>query len=68
MDFMVDAEGRPWIIEVNGKPDKGLFHEFGDEQMLERIYLTPLTYLRRIGLSALKPAEKELAALQGIYD
>lgn len=52
VDFMVDAEGRPWIIEVNGKPDKGLFHEFGDEQMLERIYLTPLTYLRRIGLSA----------------
>lgn len=45
VDFIVDPEGKPWIIEVNGKPDKGLFHELGDEEMLERIYLTPLTYL-----------------------
>jgi len=53
VDFMVDPQGKPWIIEVNGKPDKSLFHELGDEEMRERVYLTPLTYLKR--LSYLQP-------------
>ncbi len=49
VDFIVDPQGKPWIIEVNGKPDKGLFHELGDKEMLERIYLTPLMYLHSLG-------------------
>lgn len=44
VDFLLDAKGHPWILEVNGKPDKGLFWKLGDGQMLERVYLTPLEY------------------------
>ncbi len=50
VDFFLSSNGNPWIIEVNGKPDKGLFHELGDEGMLERVYLTPLTFLRTLSL------------------
>ncbi len=44
IDFLLDREGRPWILEVNGKPDKGLFWKVGDGQMLKSVYLTPLHY------------------------
>ena len=44
VDFLIDVEARPWILEVNGKPDKGLFWQLHDEEMLQRIYLNPLKY------------------------
>ena len=44
VDFLIDESGHPWIIEVNGKPDKGLFWRLRDGEVLERIYLNPLEY------------------------
>lgn len=44
VDFLIDRSGRPWILEVNGKPDKSLFRKLGDEEMLKRVYLNPLKY------------------------
>lgn len=44
VDFLIDESGRPWILEVNGKPDKGLFWQLRDPEMLGRIYLNPLRY------------------------
>lgn len=52
-DFIVDEDGQLWLIEVNGKPDKSLFFEFDDEDMLERVYLTPLMYARTLALERL---------------
>ncbi len=44
VDFLIDEEGRPWILEVNGKPDKGLFRHLDDADTMRRIYLNPLRY------------------------
>ncbi|MCK9524488.1 MAG: YheC/YheD family protein [Limnochordia bacterium] len=48
VDFLVDEEGKPWILEVNGKPDKSLFSQLHDEKMLRRVYLNPLDYQRHL--------------------
>ena len=44
VDFLIDVEGNPWILEVNGKPDKSLFWGLADKALLRRIYLNPLAY------------------------
>jgi glutathione synthase/RimK-type ligase-like ATP-grasp enzyme len=44
VDFLVDEGGKPWILEVNGKPDKSLFWQLQDQAMVRRIYLNPLAY------------------------
>lgn len=38
------GRGKLWIIEVNSKPDKQLYTELKDEQLLEDVYLMPLKY------------------------
>lgn len=43
-DFVLDVNSRLWLLEINGKPDKGLFFKLQDEKMLRRIYLNPLNY------------------------
>jgi hypothetical protein len=48
VDFLIDEEGVPWILEVNGKPDKSLFRQLPDEKMLRRVYLNPLDYQRHL--------------------
>lgn len=48
VDFLMDEAGRPWILEVNGKPDKSLFRKLGDDQMLRRVYLNPLDYQKHL--------------------
>lgn len=45
VDFLVDQrDEKPWILEVNGKPDKMLVKQLADGAMLERVYLNPLDY------------------------
>lgn len=46
VDFLIGRGQKPWILEVNGKPDKSLFWQLGNKKMLERIYLNPLNYQR----------------------
>lgn len=46
VDFLVDQDKKPWILEVNGKPDKSLFRKLDDTRMLERVYVNPLNYQR----------------------
>ncbi len=45
VDFGVDKQGNPWIIEVNGKPDKSLFREV-DKQLYKAVQQAPLSYGR----------------------
>jgi len=44
VDFLIGEDGRPWLLEVNGKPDKSLFWQLKQGDVLERIYLNPLAY------------------------
>ncbi len=43
VDFGVDSKGNPWIVEVNGKPDKSLLLEV-DYQLYQAALCTPLAY------------------------
>lgn len=44
VDFIIETTGKPWIIEVNGKPMKDLFEYYADDDLLAEIYLQPLKY------------------------
>lgn len=44
VDFAMDDEGDLWIIEVNGKPDKGLFLHLRDDHLINNVYSTPFKY------------------------
>ena len=43
VDFGITNNGKLWIIEVNGKPEKTIFGEIGDE-ILDKVFLTPIEY------------------------
>ncbi len=43
VDFGIDMDYKPWIIEVNGKPYKQVFSEFGNGTF-ERVFRTPIEY------------------------
>ena len=44
IDFLVDAQANPWIIEINGKPTKTLFTKVVNDNVLSKIYLNPIEY------------------------
>ena len=44
VDFALDTEGRVWVLEVNGKPDRNLFFVLRDEELIKRILVRPLEY------------------------
>lgn len=52
VDFGLDRENKPWIIEVNGKPNKELFKDIGSEELVEKIYLQPILYAHHLALAA----------------
>jgi len=43
VDFGIGADGRLWIIEINGKPDKEIFCSCSSD-ILDRVYRTPVEY------------------------
>lgn len=45
------AAGRPWIIEVNGMPQKQIFRDISVET-LERVVRTPLLYAKFLASSS----------------
>ncbi len=49
VDFGLDGSGYPWIIEVNGKPDKRLFFSLRDRELIERVLVAPLEYACFLG-------------------
>lgn len=44
VDFGLDQQAKPWIIEVNGKPNKELFNEILPTKTISKIYLQPILY------------------------
>lgn len=44
VDFMLDSHEKPWIIEVNGLPAKGLFRYLKHTPTLQKIHRFPLEY------------------------
>ena len=44
VDFMVDEERKPWVIELNGKPQKSIYREIIGFKHYRRIYRRPLEY------------------------
>lgn len=43
VDFAVDTGGQVWLIEVNGKPDKSLYHGILGSRL---VYQRPMQYVR----------------------
>ena len=54
VDFRVDAQGRPWILEANANPC--LSEDAGFTAAAERANLTPRAVIERIVAEALSPA------------
>ena len=48
VDLGLDDRGQIWIIELNGKPMKGIFRELQDTNTIERIFQMPLAYARHL--------------------
>ncbi|MFD2331062.1 YheC/YheD family protein [Cohnella sp. GCM10020058] len=44
VDFLLDPKHRPWLIEMNGKPDKVLYNELENKEIARRIYRRPMAY------------------------
>lgn len=44
VDIGLDQNNKPWIIEVNGKPDKQIYEELNNPDLINRVHLTPLEY------------------------
>jgi glutathione synthase/RimK-type ligase-like ATP-grasp enzyme len=42
VDFIVDRQRHPWIIEVNGSPQKKIYRDLHGFRDWDRLYRTPL--------------------------
>ncbi|WP_426446072.1 YheC/YheD family protein [Paenibacillus sp. S-38] len=47
VDFALDTQGHPWVIEMNGKPDKGMYS--GVSRHCKAVYTKPLQYAGYLG-------------------
>ncbi|MFZ7104268.1 MAG: YheC/YheD family protein [Peptococcaceae bacterium] len=44
VDFLLDRQGKPWIIEANGKTQKSIVNQVNDETLALTIYRRPIEY------------------------
>ncbi|WP_269758038.1 YheC/YheD family protein [Thalassobacillus sp. C254] len=56
VDFGLDKHGKPWIIEVNGRPQKKMVKRLNDKELINAVYLKPIEYARF--LATKKPATR----------
>ena len=48
LDMGVDADGKPWLIEVNTRDQRYTFHEAGMEEEFRSLYRNPLAFCARL--------------------
>ncbi|WP_232278816.1 YheC/YheD family endospore coat-associated protein [Paenibacillus sp. 481] len=46
LDWAVDKNGRHWLLEVNSKPSREVFHSIGDESTYEKAITQPIHYAK----------------------
>jgi hypothetical protein len=44
VDFGFDNQGKPWLIEVNGKTQKSLVYRLEDESLIRATFINPIEY------------------------
>ncbi|MDQ0339026.1 D-alanine-D-alanine ligase-like ATP-grasp enzyme [Caldalkalibacillus uzonensis] len=54
VDFGLDHQGNPWIIEVNGRTQKKFVKRVNDSELTRTIYLKPIEYARFLARSPRK--------------
>ena len=48
LDYAVDRNGKLWFIECNAKPGKDSLYMAYDEEMVQKAFITPLEYAKKI--------------------
>ncbi len=48
VDFIIDNGYKPWLIEVNGKPEKANLIELLEPELMEKVYSRPLEYAKML--------------------
>lgn len=61
VDFGLDQNGKPWIIEVNGRTQKKFIKRLKDSQLTKKIYSKPIKYAYFLATTpSLKPSISHL--------
>lgn len=69
LDLVIDEHGKAWLLEVNPKPAREVFHQAGEKETYRRAVKRPIEYAlwtyrqSRIRRFALKPQQAVAAAL-----
>jgi hypothetical protein len=69
LDLVIDENGKVWLLEVNPKPAREVFHQAGEKEVYRRAVKRPIEYAlwtyrqSRIRRLALKPQQAVASAL-----